>query len=197
MNQLVLASRSQTRQRLLTSAGVAFDVLPVQIDETSVKQSARQDGLDVTATALLLAELKAVQRIGCDDHLVLGADQILECDGAWFDKPADRAEARKHLLTLRGRTHRLVTAAVIIQGGARVWQHVDVPVVTIRAFSDRFLDWYLDTMGAGVLGSVGAYQVEGLGLQLMAEVRGDMFSIMGLPLLPLLDFLRERGVVPA
>ena len=126
---------------------------------------------------------------------MIGADQILECDGAWFDKPRSMSEARSHLLALRGRTHRLATAACVVRDGQRIWHHVSVPALTMRAFSDAFLDSYLERCGDDLLSSVGAYRLEGAGAQLFARIRGDFFTILGLPLLELLGFLREHGVV--
>ncbi len=144
-----------------------------------------------------LAELKARSAGGRAPagSLVLGADQILELDGVWLEKPADRAAARAQLASLRGRTHRLVSAVVAVKDGARIWHAVDRAELTVRPFSDAFLDAYLDRCGESVLGSVGAYRIEGEGAQLMARIRGDHFTILGLPLLPLLAFLREQGVL--
>jgi hypothetical protein len=129
--------------------------------------------------------------------LVIGADQVLECDGVLFDKPVDLAAARAQLLALRGRTHRLVSAVVLARDGQRAWHHVDRADLTMRDFSAGFLDHYLESSGDAVLSSVGAYQLEGRGVQLFVRIDGDYFSILGLPLLPLLDILREQGVLPS
>ena len=144
-----------------------------------------------------LAELKA-QRVTRrhPGALVIGADQMLECEGTWFDKPADRAAARAQLEALSGRVHRLVTCAVVVLDGERLWHRTESATMTMRRLSPEFLDRYLDTAGNEVLSSVGAYQLEGLGAQLFARVEGDFFTVLGLPLLPLLDFLRVRGVLP-
>lgn len=120
---------------------------------------------------------------------------MLECDGAWFDKPADRAEAKAHLQALRGRKHRLVSGVVALMNGQRQWHHVDVATLTMRDFSDAFIDRYLDAMGDAVLTSVGAYQLEGLGSQLFNRIEGDYFTILGMPLLPVLDYLRQRRIL--
>jgi septum formation protein len=128
---------------------------------------------------------------------VIGGDQMLECDGRWFDKPVDRADAASHLRLLSGRTHTLYSAVVVFHNGARVWHHIDHATLTMRSLSDGFIDRYLDAAGDAVLSCAGSYQVEGLGAQLFNKVKGDHFTIQGLPLLPLLDFLRVRKVLPA
>src|SRR5690606_10859737 len=124
-----------------------------------------------------------------------GADRMLACAGRWFGKPADRAAARAQLLALRGRTHDLVTAAVVLRDGTRLWQHVERASLTMRPVSDAFVESYLAALGDDAMRSVGAYQLEGLGAQLFARVEGDFFTILGLPLLPLLDFLRGHGTL--
>lgn len=197
MPQLILASGSATRARLLREAGLDFEIMKPAVDEAAVKESCRAENASVEETATLLAGLKAaaVARrcpAGC---FVLGSDQMLACDGAWFDKPADVAAAREQLRALRGRAHVLLSAVVLLKDGSRIWHHVDRAELTMRAFSDDFLEDYLARAGADVLGSVGAYQLEGLGAQLFARVRGDYFTILGLPLLPVLAILREHGMV--
>jgi septum formation protein len=126
---------------------------------------------------------------------VLGADQILTCEGRWLGKPGDRAEARAQLSALAGNWHELATAVVAFRGGARVWHHLAVPRLWLRECSPEFLDAYLDTLGEAAFTSVGAYQIEGLGAQLFARIEGDHFAVLGLPLLQLLEFLREQGVL--
>lgn len=206
MPALILASGSATRARLLRDAGLDPEIARPAVDEDEVKASCRAAGATADETALMLAELKAgavaqradsgARRAGAG-RFVLGCDQMLECGGAWFDKPADMAAARAQLLALRGRRHRLVTAAVLFHDGARIWHHVAQAELSMRDFSDAFLDSYLSLAGAAVLGSVGAYQIEGPGAQLFAGISGDYFSILGLPLLPVLAILREHGMVPA
>lgn len=194
---LVLASASAARRAVLQAAGLRFAVEAAAVDEAAIKESARAEGLSAADAASMLAEAKArrvVRRAG-DDALVIGADQILVCDGAWFDKPADRAAARAHLLALRGATHELATALVCWRGGEQLWGHVEAPRLTMRAFSDAFLDAYLEAEGDAVLASVGAYRLEGLGAHLFASVRGEHAAVLGLPLLPLLGFLRGHGVL--
>ncbi len=192
---LVLASGSRTRAAMLEQAGVSAILDKPLVDEDEVKAAGRAEGVPADAVAEALAELKT-QRIARrhPGALVVGADQMLECEGRWFDKPADRAEARAQLLDLRGRTHRLVSCAVVVRDGERMWHKVDSARLTMRNFSESFLDDYLDRVGDEVLHSVGAYQLEGLGAQLFQRVEGDFFTILGLPLLPLLGFLRVHGV---
>ncbi|WP_083897389.1 nucleoside triphosphate pyrophosphatase [Azospirillum sp. B506] len=194
--RLVLASGSRTRAMMLERAGVTAILDKPLVDEDEVKAAGRAEGVSADIVAEALAELKA-QRITRrhPGALVVGADQMLDCEGRWFDKPADRAAARAQLLDLRGKTHRLVSCAVVVRDGERIWHKVDSARLTMRNFSETFLDEYLDRVGDEVLQSVGAYQLEGLGAQLFHRVEGDFFTILGLPLLPLLGFLRVHGVV--
>lgn len=193
---LVLASASTSRRALLRASGLHFDIRPADIDEAALKHAAQAEAASAEAAALRLAHAKAAHIAAAEpDALVLGADQILVCDGVWFDKPPDLAAARAQLQTLRGRTHVLATAIVCHRGNARLWQHIAQPRLTMRAFSDDFLDAYLALEGDHVLGSVGAYRLEGPGVHLFAAVEGDHAAILGLPLLPLLAFLREAGVL--
>jgi septum formation protein len=193
---VVLASASPARATMLRGAGVAVAVEAAAVDEAEVKASLRAAGAAAAQVAESLAELKA-QRIARrrPGALVIGADQVLDCDGTLFDKPFDAADARRQLLLLRGRRHELVSAVVVVRDGVRHWHHVGRAALTMRRFTDAFLDDYLGTTGDAVLASVGAYQVEGMGAQLFARIDGDYFTILGLPLLPLLDFLREQGVL--
>ncbi|CAO3352656.1 Maf family protein [Azospirillum melinis] len=193
--KLVLASGSRTRAAMLEQAGVPAILDRPLVDEDEVKAAGRAEGVPADAVAEALAELKA-QRITRrhPGALVVGADQMLECEGRWFDKPADRAGARAQLLDLRGKTHQLVSCAVVVRDGERMWHKTDSARLTMRNFSEAFLDDYLDRVGDDVLHSVGAYQLEGLGAQLFHRVEGDFFTILGLPLLPLLGFLRVHGV---
>lgn len=195
---VVLASASPARAALLRAVGIPVIVDAAAIDESEVKASLRAMGAEPAAVAEALAELKA-QRVSRrhPGSLVIGADQVLECDGVLFDKPPDLAAARNQLLALRGRWHRLVSAVVLARDGQRVWHHVDRANLTMRDFSTHFLDHYLRSAGAAALSSVGAYQLEGVGAQLFAGIDGDYFTILGLPLLPLLDILREHGALPS
>ncbi|QCO15128.1 Maf-like protein [Azospirillum brasilense] len=194
--RVVLASGSRTRAEMLERAGVRVALAPAAVDEEEIKLAARAEGAPVEDVAEALAELKA-QRVTRKHPgaLVIGADQMLECEGRWFDKPADRDAARAQLQDLRGKTHRLVSCAVVIRDGERLWHHVDRARLAMRPFSDAFLDSYLNAAGDDVLGSVGAYHLEGMGAQLFHRVDGDFFTILGLPLLPLLGFLRVHGVI--
>jgi septum formation protein len=147
-------------------------------------------------TALALADLKAARVASRNpDALVIGADQILVCDGVWFDKPEDRDAARTQLQTLRGKSHSLATGVVCHRGSERIWQHSAAPRLTMRLFSDVFLEAYLAAEGDAVTLTVGAYRLEGRGVHLFAHVEGDHAAILGLPLLPLLSFLRQHGVL--
>jgi septum formation protein len=197
---LVLASASTARRAVLEGAGLVFTAEAAAVDEDAIKQSARAEGIPAAETALLLADAKAA-RIARrhPDALVIGADQMLVAgiDGAerWFDKPADMNAARDHLLALRGRAHVLVTAILCWRGGARIWQHVAEPRLVMRGVSDAFIEAYLAAEGERVLTSVGAYRLEGPGVQLFEAVEGEHAAVLGVPLLPLLDFLRGHGVL--
>ena len=196
--RLILASASVSRRALLSAAGLDFTVRAAEVDERAVKRQARVERLDAARVALRLAELKAeaVARLQ-SEALVIGADQILVCDGEWFDKPADLAQARRQLLALRGRRHELATAVVCQQGTRRLWHHVAIPSLAMRMFSEGFLDAYLAVEATVITATVGAYQLERCGVHLFATVDGDYSAIVGLPLLPLLGFLREQGVLLA
>jgi septum formation protein len=194
---LVLASGSAARRQMLEAAGLAFTVEIPRVDEEAAKASLRAERLKPRDQADALAELKALSVSRRHAGFVVGADQMLAVEGETLDKPKDEAEARAHLLRLRGRTHELITAAVVAREGAVIWRRVDTPKLKMRAFSDAFLDDYLSRAGEKVLRSVGAYQLEGLGAQLFERVDGDYFSVLGLPLLPLLAFLREHGIARA
>lgn len=196
--RLILASASAARRAVLAAAGLRFESHAAAIDEAAVKTAARADGLSATNTALLLADLKA-QRIAArdPDALVIGCDQLLVCGDAWFDKPADRAEARDHLIRLRGRPHTLITAVLCHRNGQRLWHHVAKPSLTMRPFTDTFLDAYLDAEADHLTSTVGAYRLEGPGIHLFDRVEGEHAAILGLPLLPLLGFLRQHGILAA
>jgi septum formation protein len=198
---LILASASPARRAVLEAAGLRFEARAAAVDEAAIKEGAQAEGIPPAEAALMLAEAKAM-RIArrAPEALVIGCDQLLVAPdeaGAprWFDKPPDLAAARGQLLALRGRRHELVTATVAWRDGARIWQDVTTPRLTMRDFSDGFLEAYLAAEGEALLGSVGAYRLEGPGVQLMARVEGEHSSILGLPLLPLLRFLRRHGVL--
>jgi septum formation protein len=194
--ELVLASASTARAGLLRAAGVTFTIEPADIDEAAIKREYRKTGRDPSACAAALAEAKArTVAARHKDALVIGADQILVARDEWFDKPDDLAAAEAQLRRLRGDDHVLVTAACVVRDDERLWQAISVPKLTMRCFGDAFLAGYIAAEGDAVLGSVGAYRLEGRGVQLFARIEGDHFAILGLPLLELLDFLRGQGVV--
>ncbi len=193
---LILASQSTSRASLLRDAGLAFTTEPAHIDETEIKHSAQAQHLPADDTAALLAQLKArhVARRH-PDALVIGADQLLLCRDQRFDKPPDLATARSQLQSLRGQPHTLVTAVVAQRGEVQLWHHIAHPRLTMRSFSDEFLDSYLAHEGDTLLGSVGAYRLEGMGMHLFDHIQGEHAAILGLPMMALLGFLRQFGVV--
>lgn len=193
---IVLASASVTRQKMLAAAGLSAISDAAHVDESAVKAAMARQGATARDVATALAEMKARQVSGRHPGaLVIGADQILECEGRMYDKPSSLAAARLQLLGLRGRTHVLVSAAIVVQDGRRLWHETAEAQLTVRAFSDEFLDDYLTRLGEDVCRSVGAYQLEGLGVQLFSKIDGDFFTILGMPLLPLLSYLRGNGAV--
>jgi septum formation protein len=181
---------------MLARAGVLFTIAPASVDENSIKTSVRAAGADVAEVAEVLAATKAQQvSRNHEGELVIGADQMLACDGDWFDKPASRAVARSQLMRLRGRTHELVSAVCVVRDGVVIWHHIERASVTVRHFSEDFVDEYIEKMDQAILATVGGYELEGLGAQLFSGIEGDYFTILGMPLLPLLDFLRGHGVI--
>ena len=197
MNGLVLASRSPARGRLLAEAGIAVDLNAAAVDEDELKALALARGDDPRRIALDLAEAKALDVSARCGGLVIGADQTLDLDGRLFDKPPSLDAARAQLMELRGREHRLHAAVAVARGPAVLWRTVDTVSLWMRSVSDAFLDHYLAAEGAALLGCVGAYRLEALGVQLFDRIEGDYFTVLGLPLLPLLAFLREQGCVKA
>ena len=194
--RLVLASASPARRAVLAAAGLRFEAQAASIDEAAIKEAGRAEGASAGDIATLLAELKA-ERVARRDPsaLVIGCDQLLVCGEEWFDKPADLGEARTHLRRLRGRTHELVTSVVCLRDGSRIWHHVARPRLMMRPFSDGFLEAYLAAEGSHVTSSVGAYRLEGLGVHLFDRIEGEHAAILGIPLLALLGFLRQHGVL--
>ena len=191
---LVLASKSQVRGKILAAVGLRFEIRPADIDERAAEAGAGP--LEAAAAARLLARAKAKAIAAMlPGRLVLGVDQTLACGDKRFGKPADAREAAAQLRELRGRTHALHSALAVVRDGEALFDCVDTARLTMRDFSDRFLADYLDLAGTAALTGVGAYQLEGLGVHLFERVEGDYFTILGLPLLPLLSFLREKGFV--
>lgn len=193
---LILASASSSRAALLRQAGLQFDAIPAYVDEAALKESAKAEGWTAAETALALAELKA-QRISAKapGTLVIGADQLLTCGEEWFDKPGNLETAAGHLRRLAGRTHTLETAICVYLSGSMVWHHLAAPRLTMRPLPPGFIADYLAAEGEAVCGSVGAYRLEALGAQLFDRIEGDFFTILGLPLLALLGYLRQAGVL--
>jgi septum formation protein len=196
---IILASQSASRKALLEAAGVPFTAEAAGIDEEAVKQAMLAEGADGRQLADALAEMKAVKiSRRHPDALVLGCDSTVSAaNGDLIDKAATRVESAAQLAALAGTTHKLTSAAVVAHGGVPVWRHVDTAKLTMREFSDSFLQSYLDAEWPAIGGCVGGYRLEGRGIQLFSRIEGDHFTILGLPLLPLLDWLRVRGVMPA
>jgi septum formation protein len=196
MTRLILASASTSRAGLLEAAGVKFEIQPARVDEDAVKASLLAEGADATHVAETLAELKALRvSVAEPDALVLGADQVLAFGDELVSKSADPTAARVLLRRLRGQRHQLIGAAVLAKGGVPVWRHVERAHLWMRDFSDGFLEDYLARESGAALACVGCYRLEGAGAQLFSKIEGDYFSILGLPLIPLLAALREHGVI--
>lgn len=185
---LTLASKSQIRADILSGAGLAFDMQPSGVDEDVLK-AAHQGNPPALAIALAEAKAKAVSAEG----LVIGADQLLHCEGRLFDKPVDMDEARNNLKFFRNKTHQLIGGVVLVENGETLWTHHQAVTLSVRDFTDGFLEAYLEEAGARILSSVGCYQLEGLGAHLFDHIDGDYFATLGLPLLPLLQALRDHG----
>ena len=192
--EVVLASTSASRRALLQGAGVNFTAKAAGVDEDAAKAALLGDGLGPRDIADALAELKAI-RVRAGGALVIGADQTLDLDGELIDKPASLDEARERLQRLRGRSHKLHAAVVVAQAGQPIWRDLQSATLWMRPFSDAFLEDYLAREGEGVLSSVGCYRLEDVGVQLFSRIEGDYFTILGLPMLGLLDFLRRHGAL--
>src|SRR5690606_14938230 len=182
---LILASGSAIRAQLLRGAGLDFVIETAPVDEAEIRLALQAEGASTGDTAIALAEAKALRisrkRPGT---LVIGCDQMLDCNGVWFEKPGDRDHARAHLQALRGCDHTLLSGVVVARDGQRIWHHLSTARLTVRPLSEDFIEAYLEAAGEAVLNSVGAYQLEGLGAQLFSRIDGDYFTILGLPLLP-------------
>lgn len=196
---VILASQSAARRAMLTAAGVPHEALPAHVDEDAITAGLMAEQASPERIADALAEVKALKiSRQVPGALVLGADSVVAAaDGALLNKPETRPRAEAQLRQLAGTTHRLISAAVICEGGKPIWRSVSAARLTMRRLSDAFITSYLDAEGEAVLGCAGCYRIEGLGAQLFARVDGDQFTIRGLPLFPVLDYLRTRGVLPS
>ncbi len=193
---VTLASTSKSRRALLAAAGVEAESAAPNLDEEAFRNSMRANKLPVREQAMQLAELKAMRISAKRPGLVIGGDQMLALGDEAFDKPSDLEAAKNHLRQLSGKSHTLETAIVVCEDGAPVWRHLARPKLTMRPLTEEFIDSYVSACGEALLSTVGAYQLEGPGAQLFTRIEGDYFSILGLPLLPLLDYLRIRKVLP-
>ncbi|MBI1197336.1 MAG: septum formation protein Maf [Phenylobacterium sp.] len=194
---VILASRSAARRAVLTGAGVDHEAVVAGVDEEAVKTGLLAEGAGPRDIADALAELKAIRVSRKREGLVIGADQTLDLDGKLYDKAPDLYTAWARLKLLRGKTHKLHSAVVVAKDGAPIWREVVTATLTMRDFSDAFLEDYLKTEDEAALGSVGCYRLEGPGAQLFSKIEGDYFAILGLPLLGLLDLLRRHGELAA
>ena len=194
---VILASKSAARRAVLDGAGVSYEALVAGVDEDAVKASLLAEGAGPRDIADALAELKAIRVSRGRREFVIGSDQTLDLDGQLYDKADSVEAARERLKLLRGKTHRLHSAVVVAKEGAPIWREVITASLTMREFSDAFLEAYLASEGPHALGSVGCYRLEGPGAQLFSKIEGDYFAILGLPLMGLLDLLRRHGELPA
>lgn len=193
-NRVILASGSAIRHEILEGAGLDYEVIVRPVDEAAIKEAMLSENSRLRDIADALAEAKAMRVSRQESGLVIGADQIMVMDDTLFDKPKDMDEVRARLLSMRGKKHELVGAVVICENGVPVWRHMCRTKLWVREFSEEFLNWYIKTEGEALTKSVGAYRFEGPGAQLFEKVEGGFFAILGLDLLPVLDYLRARGV---
>lgn len=197
MKNLILASQSQSRKYLLKSAGLNFASYPAHVAEHIIKQELKKDGATSRDLALHLSHSKALKiSEKFSESYVIGCDQTLDCKGIWLDKPTSIEDARNHLVLLRNSTHTLHSAVCVAKGKKILWNTVMDATMITRNYSDDFIDFYLTHMGDEVLDTVGAYKLETIGSQLFLDIQGDYFTVLGLPLLPLLAFLREQDIIP-
>ncbi len=194
-HKIYLASASQTRVLLLQSAGLVFDAKAVPIDEEAIKQAGLAENVPPDDIAITLAELKAQKLASQKEGYIIGCDQLLSCEGAIFSKPRSKQEAAQHLEKLSGKTHRLHNAVVVFQAGRRIWHHCSHADLTMRKLTAQDIADYLAFCGSDCLSSPGCYQIEAGGAQLFSEIKGVYYDILGLPLLPLLQLLREHGLM--
>ena len=194
--EIVLASASSTRQKMLADAGMHIRVEPAHIDEDSLKAAALAENVSGLDAATLIAEMKA-QKISAlnPDAFVIGSDQLLTQGKDWFSKPETLAEARSTLQKLSGQTHQLVTVGIVYENGKRLWHHAESPKISIRSLSDQDIDDYLKILGDDYAATPGVYMIEKLGAQIISKIDGCPYAVLGLPLLQLLSFLRQHGLI--
>ena len=192
---IILASASPARREMMDSAMVRHTAEPAPVDEEELRLAGEREGVSALDMATALAEAKAMRVSAArPGALVIGADQLLECEGRWLGKPADRDAAAANLRLLAGKTHRLVTACVVCRGGGRIWHHAESPSVAVRALTDAEIGDYLDDLGIDALGTPGVYRMEHRGPRILARVEGCPYAVLGMPLLQLLALLREHGL---
>lgn len=194
---LILASGSLARRVLLEESGLTLHLRPVDVNEEDLRKTCEAEGKSLGQTAMILADAKALKaaEAGLETDLIIAADQILDLDGTAFAKPKTLEEAKHHLRALRGRTHRLQTAVVLYRGMQKIWENLAVPELTMREFSEVFLETYLEQEGEALLSCVGAYRLEGPGVQLFSRIVGDHDAVLGLQRLPLLQALRAQNII--
>ena len=194
MKNLILASASKTRNQILLNAGVEFSTMASTIDEVLIKEELGEDSAEKIALKLAVLKAQNVSNLN-RGAFVIGADQILECEGLLYSKPVDRANSESHLKSLQGKTHRLISAVCVVCNQRVLWEKIDCVNLTMRDLSDDFIQNYLNQAGKDILSSVGGYRLEGIGAQLFKKVEGDFFTVLGLPLFPLLEFLRNNKIL--
>lgn len=193
---IILASKSASRRAMLDAAGVVYALQPAHVDEAAMKAAMLAENQTPRAIADALAELKAIKIAQqSPQSLVIGSDSVVSVDGRLFDKPEQREDAIQHLQLFSGKEMRLTSAVVVAEGGVPVWRHIEEARLLVRPLSDAFIETYLDTEWPAIAGCVGCFRIEGPGVQLFSSVRGDHFTILGMPLLPLLGYLRLRGAM--
>jgi septum formation protein len=194
LKNLILASASKARSQILLNAGVDFRTHFSNIDETAIKENSKLGSPEELALKLAVLKAKKISNLN-NDAFVIGADQVLECEGSLYDKPINSAEASCHLKALRGKTHRLISSVCVVCNNKTLWDVTDSVNLTMRDLSDEFIQSYLTQVGTDIFSSVGGYRLEDLGAQLFTRVDGDFFTVLGLPLLPLLEFLRSKQIL--
>ena len=194
IRNLILASASKTRSDILSNAGVDFTVQVSNTDESIIKQKLKSKKPEEIAIKLATEKARKISKSD-KEALVIGADQILECDGILFNKPLNKDDVISHLEFLSGKTHRLISAICVVQNNKKIWDLTDDVNLTMRSLSDSFIQSYVENAGTGIYSSVGGYRLEDFGAQLFTRVEGDFFTVLGLPLLPLLDFLRSKQII--